>query len=142
MRQEKKSRAEEKYGDIIDLPHYEPKNHERMESRKRAAQFAPFAALTGYGDAISEAARYTDSGMELSEDEWNQMDRTLISLQQNAGQAPMVRVVYFKPDRKKEGGSFEEIRGRIRKIDQILKCLIIQDGQKIPFKDIIDIEEV
>ncbi len=142
MKQEKKSRSEEKYGDIIGLPHYEPKKHARMDPGKRAAQFAPFAALTGYGDAVSEAARYTETGMDLAEDERERMDMVMGGVMQRIGQKPLVRIVYFEEDGKKEGGSYRELTDRVRKIDMNRSCLIMQDGQKILLKDIIDIEEV
>lgn len=139
-KQDTYSRAEDMYGDIIHLPHFEPKTHPRMSMYKRAAQFAPFAALTGYGDAIDEAARYTDKGVERSEDESGRMDRMLAVLEKEMGDLPEITVTYFLPDEKKAGGSFVESKGIVKKIDSIDKALIMNDGLRIPVKDIIDMD--
>ena len=135
---EGKSRAEVLYGDIIDLPHYEPKKHERMDLYKRAAQFAPFAALTGYGDAIDEVSRYTDQGMELSEDEKDRLDYLIRTLMQDAEEEPEVSLIHYVPDERKSGGSFKETAGRVKKIDTTKKALIMEDGQMILIEQIID----
>ena len=142
-----------KYDDIINLPHYEPKNHPRMAPEKRAAQFAPFAALTGYGDAVEEAARYTEREMTLSQDELEELDRKMSLLlaraqqdaaQQDPGAEPdrnlEIRILYFKPDEKKAGGSFLEARGRIKKIEYQRRHFLMEDGTKIPFDHIIDLD--
>lgn len=129
-----------KYGDIINLPHYEPKNHPRMAPEKRAAQFAPFAALTGYGDAVEEAARYTEREMTLSQDELEELDRKMSLLLARADRNPEIRILYFKPDEKKAGGSFLEARGRIKKIEYQRRHFLMEDGTKIPFDHIIDLD--
>jgi hypothetical protein len=134
------TRAEGLYGDIIQLPHYEPRSHARMSMYKRAAQFAPFAALTGYGDAIDEAARYTDKGMDLSEDESGRMDRMLAVLEQEMEDPPEIMIRYFMPDEKKAGGSFVETKGKVKKIDDMDRVLVMQDGRRIPLKDIVDMD--
>lgn len=129
-----------KYDDIINLPHYEPKNHPRMAPEKRAAQFAPFAALTGYGDAVEEAARYTEREMTLSQDELEELDRKMSLLLAQADRFPEIRILYFKPDEKKAGGSFLEARGRIKKIEYQRRHFLMEDGTKIPFDHIIDLD--
>ena len=141
MRGEKKPSAEELYGDIIGLPHFEPKKHMRMSLYKRAAQFAPFAALTGYGDAVKEVARYTEKGIELSEDEADQMDRKLMLLLSRNSEKPDITFYYFKPDEKKTGGSFCSLTGKIKKIDFVGKELCLEDGQRILLENILDMEE-
>ena len=140
MKNEKKAgcTAQDQYGDIIHLPHYEPKRHKRMELYKRAAQFAPFAALTGYGDAIDETARYTDEVMDLSEDENSRMDRLVTILQAEMDKAPEIRVTHFVPDGNKAGGSYVETKGRVKKIDPTGRSLVMYDGKKIQLEHIID----
>ena len=138
---EQVNRSEDLYGDIIHLPHFEPKNHERMSPYKRAAQFAPFAALTGYGDAITEASRYTEKNIDLSEDASDRLDRKLILLQEEIekGMDPEISMVCFSPDEKKDGGAFVEVKGRLKRIDAYGKALVFHDGQRIPIRDIVDI---
>ena len=141
MKTDKKQSAEDLYGDIIDLPHFEPKNHMRMSLYKRAAQFAPFAALTGYGEAVKEVARYTEKGVELSEDETDQMDRKLMLLLSKDSEKPEITFYYFKPDEKKAGGSFHSLTGRIKKIDLMKKEPSLEEGQRIQLQNILDMEE-
>ena len=131
-------KAEELYGDIIHLPHYEPKRHKRMDLYKRAAQFAPFAALTGYGDSIDEAARYTDERMDLSEDENSRMDRLITILQAEMDKAPEICVTHFVPDENKTGGSYIVTEGRVKKIDPTDRSLVMYGGKKIRLEHIID----
>lgn len=140
MKTEKKQDpgSENLYGDIIHLPHYEPKHHKRMDLYKRAAQFAPFAALTGYGNAIDEAARYTDEAMDLSEDENSRIDRLLMILQAKVNTAPKIRVTHFIPDENKAGGSYIETEGRVKKIDPADKSLVMYGERKIRLEHIID----
>ena len=132
--------AEEIYGDIINLPRYEPKNHVRMPLYKRAAQFAPFAALTGYGEAVGEAARYTEDYRELSEDSFVRLDHKLSLLMAHREEDPEVRLTCFKPDERKEGGSFLDIVCRIKKIDSHKGAVVLNDGSVIPVRNILDIQ--
>lgn len=140
MKRDNPGTVEDLYGDLLTLPHYEPKNHTRMDLHKRAAQFAPFAALTGYGDAVKEAARYTDHGIDLSEDEADQMDRKLQILMSAPEEEAEVRILYFKADGKKEGGAFLEVNGRLKKIDGLKRELVLEDGSRIPIRDIINMD--
>lgn len=104
-----------RYDDIIELPHYEPR-HKRMTLENRAAQFAPFAALTGHGAAIEETARLTDRLTELSEDEHIRLSRILkYAYEKHA----TVTITYFQPDRLKSGGKYDKISGEIKKIDEL-----------------------
>ncbi len=124
-----------KYDDIINLPHYEPR-HKRMTMENRAAQFAPFAALTGHGAAIAETARLTDDLIELSSDEQSRLSRILSYAYEKQAD---VTISYFLPDRIKDGGSYEKTCGIIKKIDEIERIIIISNGMTIPLDFITDI---
>ena len=130
----KKQTVDELYGDIIDLPHYEPKHHPRMALYKRAAQFAPFAALTGYDAKVEEAARYVDRRVELTEEDIAGINRILQTLKQKEN--PEIRIRYFRKDEFKDGGSYLEVTGKVKKIDEYRRCLTLEDGTKIMFADI------
>lgn len=121
------------YEDMLYMPHPTSKTHPRMSMEKRAAQFAPFAALTGHADAVEETARITQERVELTEDRKEQIDRVLqeIQLQDN------VVLVYFLPDVYKEGGSYQTVSGMIEKIKD--EKLYIS-GREIPVKDLFSIE--
>ena len=127
------------YDDIIDLPHFVSKNRPHMSDYDRAAQFAPFAALTGYGDTIKEAARLTDSFKELSETEKEILDIKLTILQNHLQDEPEIEVLYFVPDEKKKGGSYSEKRIRVRKIDTQRKAIISADKEEFEIKAIRDL---
>lgn len=126
-----------RYNDIIDLPHYEPR-HKRMTMENRAAQFAPFAALTGHGAAINETTRLTESMSELSVDEQLRLSRILNYAYERQIE---VKITYFLPDQKKEGGKYEDIKGKIRKVDDIERVILLSDGSLIPLDFIYDIKQ-
>ncbi|MBQ6568955.1 MAG: hypothetical protein IJL87_01720 [Clostridia bacterium] len=128
------------YSDIIDLPHPTSASHPRMSRRSRAAQFSPFAALTGYDDAIDETARYTDSKGFLNEDSKAILDFKLSQIADRIQGAPQITVEYFKPDEKKSGGAYVRHTGCIKKIDSIGRLLVFKDGTEIPLDDIFDME--
>lgn len=96
----------EKYDDIINLPHHVSTKHQRLSMEQRAAQFAPFAALTGYGDAIKETARITEDRIELDDEEKIKLDNKLKKIQNNISNKPKVIVTYFVPDIRKSGGEY------------------------------------
>ena len=133
--------AREEYADIIDLPYRKSEKRRHMSLYNRAAQFAPFAALTGYGDAVKEVARYTEKEIDLSEDEADQMDRKLMLLLSKNSNKPDITFYYFKPDEKKTGGSFHSLTGKIKKIDFVKKELYLEDGHRILLQNILDMEE-
>ena len=112
------------YDDIIDLPHHRSKTHPPMPVADRAAQFAPFAALTGYEDMIEEAARLTDAAPSLTEEERERLDRKLQALLAGSGPVSGVTVTWFVPDEKKAGGSYQEAAGTVTKIDMMRKTLV------------------
>lgn len=128
------------YDDIIDLPHPVSKKHPAMKIYDRAAQFSPFAALTGYEAAIRETARFTGRRIELDEDEKAALDRKLHMTAERAGEYMEVSVTCFEPDKTKEGGSYKTVCGCIKKIDDYRREIVLMDGRRISMDDIIDIE--
>ncbi len=131
----------EKYDDIINLPHQVSKKHKQMPMEERAAQFAPFAALVGYEDAVQETARLTDKRIELDEEAKNILDMKLQMLneQMKVQIYPQVTIMYFVPDSKKDGGKYIKILGTIKKIDEFRQILVLDDKTEIPIKDVISI---
>ena len=130
---------EHKYDDIINLPHHISKKHPQMTLLNRAAQFSPFAALTGHDDAIRETARLTESFIELNEDKKAQLNEQLQLIRENLEQKPECEVEYFKPDEKKEGGTYVTICGQIKKIDEYRHRIIFVDGTVLPIEHIFTI---
>lgn len=129
----------ETYDDIIALPHPEPRTHPRMSLHDRAAQFSPFAALTGHSAAIAETGRLTDSRITLDESEMARVDAALQRLQELLPQAPAVSITYFVPDERKTGGSYQTITGVVRRIDTVNSVLLLTDQRAIPIPDILDV---
>lgn len=128
------------YDDIIALPHPHSCRHPNMPVSDRAAQFAPFAALTGYGAAIRETARLTDPKTELDEDAKAILDQKQQILIQAADEHPEVTVTYFVPDTKKSGGVYVSVSGQFKKLDPNKRLLILNGGTSIPLDDIYDLE--
>lgn len=128
-----------KYDDIINLPHYELKNHKRMSMESRAAQFAPFAALTGYSDAVSETARLTSDERILDEDSNNILDEKIHIIEDNIKNKPIITIKYFVPDLKKNGGKYITYKGKVRRIDNVNKVIIFLDDKKVQLDRIVDI---
>lgn len=128
------------YDDIIALPHHVSKTHPRMPVSDRAAQFSPFAALTGHAGAIKETARLTDDWMEPEEDSREEMDRKLPILQEHLGEHPEVTITYFLPDDRKDGGSYQTITGAIKKIDTCGCRMIMEDGTVLPMRYIVQLD--
>lgn len=128
------------YDDIIHLPHHVSKTRPQMSMQDRAAQFSPFAALTGYEDAVKEAGRLTDERMELSDEDRELLDRKWSYLQEVIADRPEITITFFVPDKKKSGGSYLTVSGAIRKMDEFERILILTDGRKVKLDDIADIE--
>lgn len=125
------------YDDIIDLPRPKSK-HEPMPMSDRAAQFSPFAALTGYGDAIDETARLTDARIELSDEERAELDykqQYLATLD-----APTVTVTYFIPDERKSGGAYVTHTGVLKRVDEVERMVVFKDGLRVPLDEVMDIK--
>ena len=127
------------YDDIIDLPHPTSAKHPRMPVADRAAQFSPFAALTGYEAAVQETARLTDERIELNEDELAALDEKLRTVLAWNGEAPLVSITYIQADDRKAGGSYNTAQGYIRKLDELRRVIVMQDGSKIPVDDVLEI---
>ena len=128
-----------RYDDIINMPHNVSRTHPPMSILNRAAQFSPFAALTGYDDAIEETARLTDERLELDENARNILDEKLRIIQEHLSSKPEITITYFQPDIKKDGGSYVSISGIVKKIDDYRRAVLMQDGNRIRIEDIINI---
>ena len=127
------------YEDIVNLTRPISPAHPPMPKADRAAQFAPFAALTDYHEAIREATRFTDEKKELDEQAISLLSEKLHFLQQNVHLHPKITILYFLPDRQKAGGTYLSATGFLKKIDRNNHVVILQNGTSIPFDDIIEI---
>lgn len=128
-----------KYNDIIDLPHHVSKTRPQMDMIERAAQFSPFAALTGYDAAVKETARLTDSRVILDEESKTILDAKFQILFEHINACPEVTVTYFQPDLLKKGGEYITKTGCIRKIQPIEKNIVFTDSVTLKIDDIVDI---
>ena len=129
-----------KYDDIINLPHPTSQKRPRMSVQARAAQFSPFAALTGYDAAIRETARLTEERIELNEYEQAVLDQRIILLQEHLKDLPEVTIPYFQPDERKEGGKYRSLTGVVKKIDPYERQLVLADKSKISIESILNLE--
>jgi len=129
----------QRYGDIIHLPHHVSPTRLPMSLHDRAAQFSPFAALTGYEAAIRETARLTDSQAELSEERIGDLNDKLRKIAECLPEQPRVTMTYFVPDLRKSGGAYVTASGPVRKIDLYHRTLLLSDGTEIPMDRIYDI---
>ena len=128
------------YDDIIHLPHHVSAAHPQMTLYDRAAQFAPFKALSGYEDDMEETARLTDARIELDESRVEQLDARLRLLAEHAAESPEVSVTVFRADERKEGGAYCTETGRVKKLDAVAGVLVMRDGRRYPFSDLYAIE--
>lgn len=128
-----------KYEDIMNLPHHVSTSHPRMAIYDRAAQFSPFAALTGHDEAIKETSRLTNQRIELEESSKQLLDARLQILINHLNSHPEIEVTYFIPDEKKEGGCYTTQNGRVTKIDTARYLLYLEENQFIPIKEIISL---
>ncbi len=128
------------YQDIITLPHPTSATHPRMSRHNRAAQFAPFAALTGYDAAIQETGRSTEQEKILDDDRIALLDRQLQVLEAHLEQRIPVTITYFLPDHAKCGGAYRQLTGTLRSIDRHRQCLLTEDGTQIPIEHITELE--
>ena len=131
---------ENPYRDIIHLSHHQSETHPHMSNADRAAQFSPFAALTGYGETIDEKARYTEGMIRLDDDRKQEIDCMLQQVASAGQSSPPVRILYFLPDRTKEGGSFERVSERVAAVHREGACLEMASGKRIPFDHILKME--
>lgn len=128
------------YDDIINLPHHVSKKRAQMSKADRAAQFSPFAALTGHDEAIRETARLTDDRIDLDEGELEILNMRFQLLFDNLDSSPEVTFTWFKPDARKAGGSYETTHGTVKKIDHQNRLIIMQDQTVIPMDDVVRVE--
>lgn len=127
------------YSDIIHLPHHVSKVHPRMKMSDRAAQFSPFAALTGHNDAIKETARLVDEKLDLDDSQKEAINKTLNYLKDHFKDHLEVAMTYFQSDDKKIGGTYVNITDKVKKINDFEHMILLESGMKIVFEDIYDI---
>ena len=130
----------DKYKDIINLPHKQSNKRPHMSLLDRAAQFAPFAALTGYDDAVKETARLTDEKIEMSEENLNVLNMKYQILIDRIDEEHEVVFTYFIPDKNKSGGAYVEKRGVVKKVDDYERLITLCDGTRIPMDDVLTID--
>ena len=128
------------YDDIINLPHPTSKRHPRMPIRDRAAIFSPFAALSGHGAAIAETARLTEQRIELDEDTRAELDWRQAILLGHMDEQPEVTITWFQPDERKDGGAYLTATGRLKKLRELERLLVLADGTEIPLEDVVALE--
>ena len=128
-----------RYDDIINLPHHISPTRQRMSMHDRAAQFAPFAALTGYDDAVAETARLTETRPELDVQEQQVINKRLSYIANHIKEQPEVRIKYFIPDEHKSGGAIVEVSGQVKKISATDRTIVMTDGCVISVTDIINL---
>ena len=127
------------YDDIINLQHYVSSYREHMSVLDRAAQFSPFAAVTGFDGAIKETARLTDHRIELDEVEKAILDEKLRIVQEQLSRQQEIELVFFRPDELKAGGGYISMSGTVKKIEGYEHVVVMQDGTRIPIEEIVDI---
>lgn len=133
---------EHKYDDMINMPHHVSKKHPQMALADRAAQFSPFAALTGYEAAIAETARVTEDRPELSDTSREALDMKLQLLRECLTEKPAVEITYFVPDERKAGGSYVTVTGIVKKIDEYKHRIVMENGASVEMEDLVGIEMV
>ncbi len=132
----------EKYRDMLTMSRPVSKKHMPMANADRAAQFSPFAALTGYDAAIMETARLTDRKIEPDEDYRTRMDERLRILSMYLAERPEVTVTHFCKDARKAGGEYRRYTGRLKKMEDYRRALVFADGTELLLDDILEIESV
>ena len=130
---------EDNYEDIINLPHHTSKKYPRMSLEVRSAQFAPFAALTGYDEVLIETARLTNERIEIDETIKVIIDSKLQIIKEHIKEMPLITFMYFVPDSKKDGGKYVTITGNVKKIDEYRNVFVLDNKMEIPIDEIIDI---
>ena len=128
------------YDDIINLPHPTSKRHPRMPIHDRAAIFSPFAALSGHGAAIAETARLTEQRIELDEDTRAELDRKQAVLLEHMDEQPEITITWFQPDERKDGGAYLTTTGRLKKLRELERILVLTDETEIPLEDVVALE--
>ena len=132
----------DKYKDIINLPHHQSKRRQRMAMIDRAAQFSPFAALTGHNDAIIETARLTDRQIELDEGTKSIINEKIQMISDHLSEKPTITITHFEPDIKKDGGAYLNTTGTVKRIDDFGKIVYLDNGVIVKFESIFEIAPV
>ena len=132
-------RMNNRYDEIMGLPHHVSKTRPQMPMSDRAAQFAPFAALTGYDSAIKETGRLTDERIALDEEALTALDRKYQLLMDALDDAPEVTIIYFQPDERKAGSQYVSATGTVKKVDTFGRRILLQDGTRIPLDSVFDL---
>lgn len=139
-----KSDEQCKYDDMIYLPHHVSARHPQMPLLDRAAQFSPFAALTGHDEAIRETARLTDCFAELDEEQKERLDKRLQMLLSKTEEKPCpepeIKAIYFEPDARKNGGEYVSFCGKVKKVDKYNHQLLFTDGTILPVENLFSLE--
>lgn len=130
------------YDDIINLPHHVSEKHPRMSLEARSAQFAPFAALTGYDEQVRETARLTNDRKELADGLKMILNEKILSIKERLAELHEVTITYFVPDVRKKGGKYVSVTGKVRKIDEFKHLIVFDNKKEIPIQEIIEITGV
>ena len=133
---------EKKYEDMVYMPHHVSLRHPHMSRRNRAAQFAPFAAVTGHEESIGEVARYVEEKIELDDNQKELVDNKIRAVFNSAGEKRKVSIIYFKRDKRKKGGGYFIVRGFIEKFDEWTREVVMVRNVRIPVEDIYDISQI
>jgi hypothetical protein len=128
------------YDDIISLDRPPSPGHPPLSRESRAAQFSPFAALTGFEDAIEETARWTDSRLDPGEEDVKRLNEQLRLLKEREGERPFVRLTVFQADEKKDGGRYVTLRERLKRVQEDEGRLLLENGQWVAFSDLLEAE--
>ena len=137
-----KFRYNGEYDDIINLPHHVSTKHPRMSLEARAAQFAPFAALTGYDDQVKETARLTNERKELADGLKMILNEKILKIKEKLYIMPEVTITYFVPDLRKKGGKYVTVTGKVKKIDEFKQTIVFDNKVEIPIHEIIEIIDI
>ena len=130
------------YDDIINLPHHVSEKHPRMTLEARSAQFAPFAALTGYDEQVQETARLTNDRKELADGLKMILNEKIVKIKEKLSDMPEVTITYFVPDARKKGGKYVSVTGKVKKIDEFKNIIIFDDKKEITIQEIIEITDI
>lgn len=130
----------DKYNDIINMPHHVSKTHPQMSLKARSAQFAPFAALTGYGDVINETGRLTNEKIEIDDELKEILNEEIMKIKSKLSKRLTISFTYFIPDTKKNGGKYVTVKGIVKKVND--NSIILEDKTEILIEDVIDITRV
>ncbi len=133
---------DKKYEKILHLPHRRSPNRPAMAREDRAAQFAPFSALSGHAEGAAETARVTQMRRELSEDEAILLDEKLRLLEENLSARPEISATYFLPDNREAGGDYITVKGRGKKLDRYRHVIVLEGGREIPIGELISLEMI